>query len=248
MKRITLFIAFISMITFGLFSCSKEYSVENLSINTPALGTLPTDSTGLCNNAYVNGYYYVGNSLSNANYALVYVNVATIGEYNISTNTMNGMYFKDSGYFNNMGIQQIELKGYGIPLVPDTTLFTFSFGNSTCNFVVNNITDTSDNAYFKLVNSKGVCSNIAVSGTYTAGTATNNSNYIIAQVNVINTGNYTISTDTKDGFSYTSTGVFSQTGIQSISIPAVGTPLTKGTNTFSLISNSGACTFPVTIK
>lgn len=247
MKRISFFFIGILSITIGLFSCSKEYSLENLStFNNPAAGSLPADSIGLCNKAYVNGNYYVGNSLNISNYALVYVNVASVGKYKIATNVMNGMYFIDSGYFNNTGIQQIELKGIGIPVVPDTTTFTLSFGTYACSFTVNNVFDTSSsNSYFKLVDSAGICNTITVHGVYTVGTPTDSSNYLVARINAITPGNYTIGTSISNGISFTTSGLFLQKGIQSVTIPAVGTPQTKGANTFTLISSTGNCTFPV---
>ncbi len=252
MKRAFFF--FIGIIVSGILvmSCSKEYSLENISnINNEALGVLPTDSAGLCNKAYVNGSYYIGAALDNSNYALINVNVASVGKYYITTNVSNGFYFKDSGYFNQTGLQQIELKGYGTPIVPDTTEFIFSFGNSSCSFVVNNVIDTTSgpkNAYFKLVGSPSGCTNLVLAGKYSSGVAVDTSNYIVAQVNAITTGAYTINTNIINGYSFYTTGYFTQKGVQSIKIPATGAPQKTGSNTFSLIGSTGNCSFSTTVQ
>ena len=157
----------------------------------------------------------------------------------------------DSGYFNTTGIQQVELKGYGVPVVPDTTQFVFSFGNSACNFSVINVIDTTTgpkNAFFKLLGTPSNCSNIKVAGIYKSGVATDTSNYIIAQVNAITTGGYTISTNIIDGITFSYNGVFTQKGVQSIKIPAIGTPQKSGNNNFVLIGSTGNCIFTVTVN
>ena len=252
MKRIIFFFIGITIGAIWLLSCSKEYSVENISnVNNEALGILTADSSGSCKQAFVNGTYYIQDSLNSSNYALIQVNVASVGKYLIKTNVSNGFYFMDSGYFNTTGIQQVELKGYGVPVVPDTTQFVFSFGNSACNFSVINVIDTTTgpkNAFFKLLGTPSNCSNIKVAGIYKSGVATDTSNYIIAQVNAITTGGYTISTNIIDGITFSYNGVFTQKGVQSIKIPAIGTPQKSGNNNFVLIGSTGNCIFTVTVN
>ena len=252
MKKINIiFTGFI--LTMGWFiSCSKEYSLENISnVNNEALGILVTDSAGNCSHAYVNGNYYIDNNLNSTNYALINVNVASVGKYLIKTNVSNGFYFQDSGYFNTTGVQQIELKGYGIPIVPDTTQFVFSFGNSACNFNVNNVIDTSSNpknAFFKLSGTPDNCNNIIVAGKYNAGIAMDTGNYIITQVKAITIGTYTINTNVIDGIKFSTTGYFSQKGVQEVKIPALGTPQKNGTNSFALIGSTGNCYLNVKVN
>lgn len=252
MKKINIILTGI-LFTMGWFiSCNKEYSLENINnVNNEALGILVTDSAGMCNNAYINGNYYIGDTLNNTNYALIKVNVASVGKYLIKTNIVNGFYFQDSGYFNTTGIQQIELMGHGIPVVPDTTQFIFSFGNSACTFSVNNVIDSTTgpkNAFFKLLGTPDNCSNIIVSGKYNVGIATDTSNYITAQVKAITTGAYTINTNVIDGIKFTTTGYFTQKGVQTIKIPALGTAQKKGIYNFSLIGSTGDCDFNVSVN
>ena len=233
-------------------SCSKEYSIENISnVNNEALGILVTSSAGMCDSAYINGNYYISDTLNSSNYALIKVNVASVGKYLIKTNIVNGFYFQDSGYFNTTGIQQIELKGHGIPVVPDTTQFIFSFGTSACTFSVNNVTDTTTgpkNAFFKLTGTPNNCSGIVVSGKYIAGTVADTSNYITASVNAITTGAYTINTSIINGIKFTTSGYFTNKGLQIIKIPALGTPQKKGGYNFSLIGSTGNCDYNITVN
>ena len=252
MKKIIILVTGLILTTAFIISCSKEYSLENISnVNNEALGILLADSAGNCSQAYVNGNYYISDTLNNTNYALIKVNVASVGRYVIKTNVNNGFFFKDSGYFNTTGVQQIELKGYGLPVVPDTTQFIFSFGNSSCSFNVNNVIDTSanpKNAFFKLYGTPNSCSNIKVSGKYISGTIVDTSHYIIAQVRAITTGAYTINTNVINGIKYTTTGSFSQKGLQAVKIPAMGTPQKNGVYGFSLIGSTGNCDFNVVIN
>ncbi len=252
MKRFIIYFVVVSCTVVSLLSCNKEYSLENIAnYNNDALGILLTDTSNLCDRAFINGTYYTGSILDSSNYALIYVNVASIGKYDIRTNVSNGMYFRDSGYFNKTGVQRISLKGVGAPVVPDTTQFVFSFGNSSCVFSVNNVVDTTSgpkNAYFKLVGTPNNCSNIQVSGKYNATTKLDTSNYIIAQVNAITTGAYTINTNVINGFSFTTAGSFTQKGIQLVKIPSIGTPLKSGNISFSLIGSTGNCNFDITVK
>ena len=252
MKKINIILTGFILTMCWFISCSKEYSLENISnVNNEALGILVTNSAGMCDSAYINGNYYIGDTLNNANYALINVNVASVGRYLIKTNMVNGFYFQDSGYFNTTGVQQIELKGHGIPVVPDTTQFVFSFGTSACSFSVNNVIDTTTgpkNAFFKLPGTPNSCSNIIVSGKYNTGIATDTSNYIIAEVNAITTGAYTINTNIIDGIKFTTTGYFTSKGLQNIKLPALGTPQKKGIYTYSLIGSTGDCNFNVTVN
>ncbi len=252
MKRFIVYFVAFTCTVLSLLSCNKEYSLENIANqNNDALGILLTDTSNLCDRAYINGNYYTGAILDSSNYALIYVNVASIGKYDIRTTVNNGMYFRDSGYFYNTGVQRISLKGIGAPVVPDTTQFVFSFGNSSCIFSVNNVIDTTSgpkNAYFKLVGTPSNCSNIQAIGKYNATAKLDTSNYIIAQVNAITTGAYTINTNVINGFSFTSSGTFTQKGIQLVKIPAIGTPLKTGIISFALIGSTGNCNFDITVK
>jgi hypothetical protein len=120
-----------------LVSCKKETSIENGgSVTVNATGTLK-DSSGNCYPDSVAGTFYDGVTPGDTNYVQIKVNVATAGTYLITTDTVNGFYFKDSGFFTNTGLYIINLKAYGTPILQKATDFNVTFDSSVCSFTVN---------------------------------------------------------------------------------------------------------------
>lgn len=75
-------------------------------------------------------------------------------------------------------------------------------------------------------------------GTYKAGTALTSANTYTISVNVSEPGNYTMAANTTNGYSFTKSGTFTQTGIKTIILDGQGTPATgPGTDTVSLTFN-----------
>ena len=122
---------------FVITACEKELSSENGGNATAvAAGTLK-DSLGGCKPATIAGSYIMDTTLKASNFVEVQVNVTTGGFYKIYTDTVNGMYFADSGFFASTGDKTVRLKGYGKPILPFTTSFTVSFGTDFCFFDIN---------------------------------------------------------------------------------------------------------------
>ncbi len=122
-------------------ACQKDFSIET-GASYAATGTLH-DSSGNCMTDSVVGTFYNGiapngtlAASADTAYVLVKVNVATAGTYNIVSNTQNGLYFSDSGYFSATGINTIKLKPVGTPIIPGTNSYTITFDSSTCYFSV----------------------------------------------------------------------------------------------------------------
>ena len=135
MKSITLrFFSFL-LAGFLLVSCEKEYSLENGGFSMTALGTL-LDSLGNCKQISVNGAYKVDVPLTTSNYLQANVNFIKTGKYIINSDTVNGMWFQDSGFVLNTGAVKVSVKGYGKPLLPKTSVFTLRFNGTSCSFVV----------------------------------------------------------------------------------------------------------------
>jgi hypothetical protein len=130
----------ISAVVLTLFvftACEKELSSENGGTSTAtAVGTLK-DSLGGCKPATIAGSYIMDTALKSTNFVEIQVAVTTGGYYKIYTDTVNGMYFVDSGFFASTGDKTIRLKGYGKPILPFTTSFTVSFGTDFCFFDIN---------------------------------------------------------------------------------------------------------------
>jgi hypothetical protein len=89
-----------------------------------------------CAPVTVNGFYIVSKPLDNANTVIIQANVTAPGSYTVTTNTVNGMSFSATGVFSNTGLQNIILRGSGIPQTTGTSTLKPSYGGSACNFSV----------------------------------------------------------------------------------------------------------------
>jgi hypothetical protein len=65
----------------------------------------------------------------------VTITVSSPGQYLITTDTSNGIWFRDSGY-TTLGTNTIKLKGYGTPILPINADFLVTYGSSFCTFTV----------------------------------------------------------------------------------------------------------------
>jgi len=94
------------------------------------------------------------------------------------------------------------------------------------------------------------CSNSKAMGTYIQGKELTASNYLSISVNVTKIGNYTITGTTTNGYNFYGTGVFLNTGIQTVQIPGQGTPAVVQLNTVELSANGVdvTCTPAVTVN
>ncbi len=133
MKLLLKNLVYILSMAIVLNSCTKEVSLETGAASGVATGLL-TDSLGECKKAIINGTYYINSDLADTNFVSVNVNFTGLGKYLIYSDTINGMWFIDSGYVLSTGAKVIKLKGKGRPLNAGTTDFKTYFGNSTCSF------------------------------------------------------------------------------------------------------------------
>lgn len=133
MKLLLKNLVYILLFAIVFNSCTKEISLETGGASGIAPGIL-TDSLGECKNAIINGTYYINADLFDSNFVNLTVNFTGLGKYLIYSDTINGMWFIDSGYVQSPGAKVIKLKGNGRPLKGGTTDFKTYFGNSTCGF------------------------------------------------------------------------------------------------------------------
>src|SRR4026208_367654 len=87
-------------------ACQKETSFEQ-GASTASVGSLSVDANGNCLGAVVSGIYYKDTAIKASNYVDVSVQVDTVGTYTISSDTVNGYYFKATGTFNATGAQSV---------------------------------------------------------------------------------------------------------------------------------------------
>ena len=94
----------------------------------------------------------------------------------------------------------------------------------------------------------GNCYTSTVMGLYYTGVKVTDSNYVQVQVNVTTAGNYTIASDTANGFSFKDAGVFTTTGLQTIKLKAAGTPNFNQNTDFIISFDSTICSFTVLVQ
>ena len=123
------------IITVLMASCEKEFSLENGGFSMIARGTL-LDSLGNCKQIGVKGNYKVDVTLTSTNFIQANVNFITTGKYLIQSDTVNGIWFRDSGFVLNTGALKVNIKGFGKPLLAKTSVFTLQFNGTFCTFPV----------------------------------------------------------------------------------------------------------------
>ncbi|MEO5948641.1 MAG: hypothetical protein ABIP79_17635 [Chitinophagaceae bacterium] len=228
--------------------CQKELSFEGS--NSPAAGSLQADITGDCLPKTVNGVYEAGKTLvSDTNTITVSVNVVTTGNYVITTDTVNGYFFRATGIFTTAGINTIKLRSNGTPLGAGTNNFVVTFDSSVCDIQIPVLpAGAGVPATFTLVNggTPTNCATAVVNGTYTKDVVVTGANSADISVNVTTPGAYTI-TATGGGLTFSKTGVFAVSGIQIINLPVTGTPTTVGANTITFAAPFASCNFTVAV-
>jgi len=103
-------------------------------------------------------------------------------------------------------------------------------------------------AVYTLLDNAGNCLNANVQGTYAYGTVLSPSvNRVVLQVNVTTAGSYGITTITVNGYKFATSGVFSTTGNQTITMVAVGTPVNDGADYFPVSNGTSSCGFTINV-
>ncbi len=190
-----------------------------------------------CTAPVVAGTYTAGVPLGAGNTITIKADVTTAGTYSISTPAINGMTFSTSGTFAVGPNQTIVLTGSGTPAAAGTNSFSV-IGSAGCTIPVTTVAPPP--AVYTLT-----CSGTSVTGSYVTGTALTTSNKVDVEVNVTTPGAYTITSNTVSGMTFSRTGVFTTTGITTISLTGSGTPAAAGTHNFTV--GVAACPFSVTV-
>lgn len=247
MKKRILYLAAIALV--AITGCQKELSLENG--NTPAEGSLQDDALGDCLPKTVNGVYEENRALVAAsNTITVDVNVTRTGSYVVTTDTVNGCYFRGTGIFTATGNNTVTLRGNGTPFQDGTFNYIVSFDSTFCDIQIDVLpAGAGGPANFTLV-SGGTpvnCATAVVNGTYVQNAAVNTTNTVTVSVNVTQIGTYSISA-TGGGMTFTKSGAFTTTGNQTITLNASGTPTTSGANTVTFAAPFATCNFTVNVQ
>lgn len=92
------------------------------------------------------------------------------------------------------------------------------------------------------------CTPKTVRGSFVAGKALNDSNYIDATVIVVSPGPYTIFTDTTNGYSFKATGTFAAAGTTTVRLKGSGTPAVNRIDDFTIFFDSSDCAISITVE
>ena len=225
-----------------LIACQKEVSFEKGNFRA-SVGSLSVDGSGNCLGAVVSGTYYKDTAIKVSNYVDVSVQVDTAGTYTISSDTVNGYYFKATGTFTATGTQVIRLVGGGKPLATGTNIFTVTYNGTVCEFTVTVTAAAGGSAVFTIS-----CTGATPAGSYVAGTALTAANTVTLNVNVTTVGTWSVTTaPAVNGIIFSGTGTFAATGAQTIVLSANGsTPAAGGTFTFTVTGGTSTCNFSLT--
>jgi hypothetical protein len=226
-------------------SCQKELSAETGS----AIGTIAKDASGNCTPATPSGAYKKDTALNATNFVDIQLDITNVGIYIVTTDTVNGYYFRATGVTPLPGVNIIRLVGFGKPIVAGTNLFKVKFNTDVCEFAVN-VTGTTGgggtNAVFTLGTTASACTGFTLgTGTYTPGTGLSATNTVTLNVNVTTPGAYTLNATTTaaTGVTFAATGTFpaGTSGAATIILtaqPAPGNTGTSPTNTVAIPSAS----------
>jgi hypothetical protein len=237
--------SWLALILLVFIGCQKELSFENGNI--PAEGSLQSDATGDCLPKTVNGAYVATTALVPAtNTITVQVNVTKTGNYVVTTDTVNGYFFRSTGVFTSLGNTDVTLRGNGTPFTDGVDNFIVSFDSTICDIAVTVLPAGTGAAVYTLNGAPASCTGAVVSGTYGIGVALNATNTVALNVNVTTVGTYSITT-TFQGMTFAASGAFSTTGANTVTLVGTGAPTTGGANTVPLTVGTTTCSFLVNV-
>jgi hypothetical protein len=98
-----------------------------------------------------------------------------------------------------------------------------------------------------LKDSLGDCQPIVINGKYVVdSTLQATTHYVTVQVNVDTIGNYVISNDVQNGYSFKDSGYFSTPGLKTITLKGSGKPIQAATSAFTVTFDTSYCMFQIT--
>jgi hypothetical protein len=233
-------------------SCQKELSAETGT----AIGTLAKDAAGDCSPIGVSGAYKKDTALNATNFVDIQLDVTQVGIYIISTDTVNGYYFRATGVTPLPGANTIRLVGFGKPIAVGTDVFTVKFGGTTCEFNVNVTLGTGSGggttAVFTFPNA-AACTGATQTPNFYVGLPTNPAiNTMTLLVNVTQAGTYNLTTTSAGGLIFSGTGSLSIGNNQPIVLGATGTPAAPaGTINYTFSTTTpvaSSCGFGLTVQ
>lgn len=244
MKLFRLFLILLAT-NFLFTACEKDTSFEA----GIARGAVVKDALGDCLDLIPVGNYITNTALNATNYVDVQIIMSEAGSYTISTDTLNGYSFSDTG-IAVVGLNTLRLKAHGKPIATGINTFKVKFDGSICNFNVSVGNGPATTvAVFTFVGSPASCTGATpnAAAVFMQGIATNPTNWVDINVNVTNPGTYSINTGTTavNGVKYSGSGTLAL-GNQTVRLIADGgIPTAAETSNYALIGSGSNCGFAV---
>jgi hypothetical protein len=203
-------------------------------------------NAGGCFTPTIAGIYNLGSTLNASHTLTTQINVITPGAYGINLMVSSGGFiFSDTGYFTNAGIQTITLTGIGTIYELGVSVdIRSNDGSPSCTFPIN-INNVNAGIIFQ--GAPATCSNVNFPTLFYADSSVT-LRPINISLNVLSTGAYNISTTQVNGVSFSRSGVFTTTGIQTLLLHGTGIAQNAGTYNFALQSQGApatSCSFPI---
>lgn len=218
-------------------TCVVAVSILPQGASGPAVFEL-LGSPNSCLDAIVDGVYGEGIAVNNSHTVTLKVNVTTIGVYDITTTTTNGITFKGTGPLIELGPTTITLKASGTPTAAGLYNIPIA-GPNSCTFEVE---------VFGPADYTIDCNSVIVNGVYAANTSLGASNTMTITVDVTTVGPYSITTTAADGMIFSGSGNFGATGLTDVTLNGTGKPTTAGNKTITINGVNGqTCTGDIVV-
>jgi hypothetical protein len=94
----------------------------------------------------------------------------------------------------------------------------------------------------------GACQPFTVSGNYAPGASLDDGNFVDISVYVKQAGTFNISTQKVNGYSFQSSGTFTDTGLKAVRLAGAGKPDSEGNNLFTVNYSGSSCNFNVEVN
>ena len=214
---------------------TNSATTPNVPCQDIVVNVLPLKFSVDCSNVLIQGEYNQDQVMLPENKVTIKVNVKATGTTTIRTNEVGGIYFT-SGLLNFDTLTQdmdVTLSAVGTPTLPGNHSFTLEQVpgmEASCSF---NLTVESQPISYTMN-----CQSIVMAGSYIPGKPLDSSNTMSVPVVVDYPGNYSISTNTVNGVTFSASGTFTQKGNQTVVLTASGIPAIGGRHRFILTSNT----------
>ena len=166
----------------------------------------------------------------------------TAGSFTIQLTTVN-----DSLVAGTFTANLSDPFGGGTYVITNGKITAFIGKHNSCGTTSGGGGGGGGNAVFNLLGAPGACSAPTIEGDYFKTMVLGASNKVTLDVSVTTAGTWNISTNTINGFKFSGSGTFPNTGLQSVTLDATGTPVASGITSFPVSTGTSNCSFTIPV-